>query len=102
MFELHCGVQAWSRKCRIRLFVPFVAAVLRAQVGQKQAKVKHYMDKCHGAQSPQFQRGSYVRVKKPIIIKTGHLQYMRPLQVVAQRSPATFGLSDGKVWNAIH
>lgn len=43
-----------------------------------------------------------VRVKKPEIKKKGHLQYTRPLQVVAERAAATCELSDGKVWNAIH
>lgn len=35
-------------------------------------------------------------------MKKGHSQYKRPLQVVAQRGPATYELSDGKVWNAIY
>lgn len=30
------------------------------------------------------------------------IQYTQPLPVVAQRGPATYKVSGGKVWNAIH
>lgn len=58
-------------------------AVLRDRVSQKEAKMKNYVDRRHGAQSSQFKLGSYVRSKKTGIIKT-------------------YELLDGKVWNAIH
>lgn len=44
-------------------------AVLKDQVDLKQAKVKCYVDESRGTQSPQFKCGSYVRVKKPGIMK---------------------------------
>lgn len=66
---------------------------LRYTAALKQAKVKKYADVCRGAQSPTFQLGSYVRVKKPGITKKGHFRFTQPLQVMAQKGPATYKLS---------
>ena len=68
----------------------------------RQAKVKRYVDERRGARFLKFQCGSYVRIRKPGIIKKGHSMFTQPLRVVAQTGTATYELSKGKVWNAVH
>lgn len=55
---------------------------VRDTVVLKQAKVKCYVDERRGTRSPQFQCGSYVRIRKPGIIKKGHSKFTQPLRVV--------------------
>ncbi|GAA6095236.1 solute carrier organic anion transporter family member 3A1 isoform X1 [Tachysurus ichikawai] len=39
---------------------------------------------------------------KPGFIAKGCSKFTQPFEVVSQKGPATYLLSDGKVWNAIH
>ena len=77
-------------------------AELRDTVKKKQLKSKEYTDKRRSAQIPTFQVGGFVRIKKPTLIKKGAHKFTKPLQIIEQRGPATFRLSDGKMWNASH
>lgn len=75
---------------------------LQQNIQKKQEKSKQYTDKRRGAKPPNFQIGSAVRIRKPGIIAKGLSKFTNPLKVVAQKGPATYLLSDGKVWNAFH
>lgn len=75
---------------------------VRDTVSLRQAKIKRYVDERRGAWSPKFLCGSYVRIRKPGIIKKGHFKFTRPLRVVAQKGAATYELSDGEVWIVVH
>lgn len=66
---------------------------VRMLVQQKQKKSKQYMDKCRGAKLPKFQCGSFVRVRS---------KFSQLLKIIEQKGLATYKLSDGKVWNAVH
>lgn len=81
---------------------PLDNAALRDTVHEKQVKSKEYTDKRRSAQAPTFKVGDFVRIKKPVLIKKGAHKFTAPLQITAQKGPATFLLSDGKVWNASH
>lgn len=52
--------------------------------------------------SPKIQVGSFVHIRRPGIIKKGHSKFTQPFKVVAQKGSATYLLSDGNAWNAIH
>lgn len=75
---------------------------LKQNIQKKQEKMEQYTDKRRSAKPPTFQVGTFVRIRKPGIIAKGHSKFTQPFQVVAQKGPATYLLSDGKVWNAIH
>ncbi|ROI32511.1 hypothetical protein DPX16_0397 [Anabarilius grahami] len=64
--------------------------------------MKEYTDRQRHAKSPKIPVGSFVRIRKPGIIKKGHSKFTPPLKVVAQKGPATYLLGDGRAWNAIH
>ena len=95
-----------NTKLHIRGVLPAAAPKqttdLRQTVQRKQGQSKEYTDRRRGAKPSTFQSGSYVRIKKPGIIKKGHSAFTQPYRVLAQKGPATYQLSDGKLWNAIH
>ncbi|KAL2085986.1 hypothetical protein ACEWY4_019306 [Coilia grayii] len=71
-------------------------------VRAKQVKVKEYTDRRRSAQASTFKVGDFVRIKKPVLIRKGAHKFTPPFQITALKGPATFLLSDGKVWNASH
>uniref|UniRef100_A0A3B3T9U7 Gypsy retrotransposon integrase-like protein 1 n=1 Tax=Paramormyrops kingsleyae TaxID=1676925 RepID=A0A3B3T9U7_9TELE len=75
---------------------------LKQTILRRQETMKRYTDQRRGAKSPAFHVGSFVRIKKPRFTRKGHSKFSQPYQVVAQKGPATYLLSDGRVWNAIH
>ncbi|KAL1254363.1 hypothetical protein QQF64_016592 [Cirrhinus molitorella] len=64
--------------------------------------MKEYTDRRCSAQQPKIQVGTFVRIRKPGITKKGHSKFTQPFKVVAQKGSATYLLSDGKIWNAVH
>lgn len=77
-------------------------AALRDTVHAKQVKAKEYTDRRRSAQASTFKVGDFVRIKKPVLVRKGARKFTAPIQITAQKGPATFLLSDGKVWNASH
>lgn len=75
---------------------------LKQIIQQSQNKMKEYTDRRRSAQPPNIQVGTFVRIRKPGINKKGHSKFTKPFKVVAQKGSATYLLSDGKVWNAMH
>ena len=75
---------------------------LKQKIERKQEKTKRYRDQRRGAKPPSFQVSSSVRIRKPEITAKGHSKFTQPFKVVAWKGSATYMLSDGKVWNAIH
>ncbi len=75
---------------------------LKQIIQHSQNKMKEYTDWWRNAQSPKIQVGTFVRIRKPGITKKGHSKFTQPFKVVAQKGLATYLLSDGKVWNAMH
>ncbi len=75
---------------------------LKQIIQHSQNKMKEYTDWRRNAQSPKIQVGTFVRIRKPGITKKGHSKFTQPFKVVAQKGLATYLLSDGKVWNAMH
>ena len=75
---------------------------VRERVKDKQEKVKQYTDVRRSAKHQHFQPGDQVRVRKPWKVKKGELKFTNPQTVVAQKSPHTYLLDDGRTWNASH
>ncbi|XP_051784491.1 uncharacterized protein K02A2.6-like [Erpetoichthys calabaricus] len=71
-------------------------------VQRKQEQMKKYTDIRRRAKSPSFTCGSFVRIRKPGIVQKDHFKFSCPYQIIAQKGPATYLLSDGKIWNAVH
>jgi len=74
--------------------------VLRVQ--EKQNKQKVYTEKCRGAKDVNCECGSFVRVRKPGVLRKGQSKFSVPLQVMEQRGSHTYKLSDGRIWNVSH
>ncbi|KAL7856478.1 hypothetical protein SRHO_G00153770 [Serrasalmus rhombeus] len=81
---------------------PKSAKTWKLTVQRKQQKAKEYADKRRAAAAPGIQVDSFVRIRKPGIVSKGQSKFSLPYKVVAKRGPATYLLSDGKVWNAAH
>ncbi|KAL7879761.1 hypothetical protein SRHO_G00020150 [Serrasalmus rhombeus] len=81
---------------------PKSAKTWKLTVQRKQQKAKEYADKRRAATAPGIQVDSFVRIRKPGIVSKGQSKFSLPYKVIAKRGPATYLLSDGKVWNAAH
>ncbi|EMP37539.1 hypothetical protein UY3_05253 [Chelonia mydas] len=77
-------------------------------VEQNQAKSKAFTDKWWDAQEPKFECGSFVRIRKPGILRNleyenlerkGDHKFTAPLKIIEKKGPYTYRLSDGWVWN---
>ncbi|CAM4567530.1 unnamed protein product, partial [Caretta caretta] len=73
---------------------------VRKTVEQNQANSKAFTDKRQGAKEPKFECGSFVRIRKPGILRKGDHKFTAPLKIIEKKGPYTYRLSDGRVWHA--
>lgn len=81
---------------------PVDQSCVRERVGHQQRKSKHYTDAKRNAKYQLFLPGDQVRVRKPWTVKKGEQKFTPPMTVVRQKSPHTYLLDDGRMWNASH
>ena len=70
------------------------------RVQEKQNKQTVDTDKRRGGKDMNFECGSFIRVRKPGVLRKGQSKFSAPLQVMDQRGSYTYKLSDGWIWNA--
>lgn len=76
--------------------------VVRERVKKIQEYSKQYTDRKRSAKKTSFNPGDQVRIRKPWKVKKGEQKFTKPRTVVRKKSPYTYLLDDGRIWNTSH